>query len=67
VEVSDHVLPGELFMPFHYAEAAVNKLTRDELGSLFKIAPFKLSAVRVEKVDPATYKDNCHLINYCSK
>lgn len=50
VEVSDHVLPSELFMPFHYAEAAVNKLTRDELDPYSKIAPFKLSAVRVEKV-----------------
>jgi predicted molibdopterin-dependent oxidoreductase YjgC len=47
VEVSDHVLPGELFMPFHYAEAAVNKLTRDDLDPYSKIAPFKLSTVRV--------------------
>ncbi len=45
---SQEVLQGELFMPFHYAEAAVNKLTRDELDPYSKIAPFKLSAVRVE-------------------
>jgi formate dehydrogenase alpha subunit len=50
LEVSDHVLPGELFMPFHYGEAAVNKLTRDELDPHSKIAPFKLSAVRVQKL-----------------
>ena len=50
LEVSDHVLPGELFMPFHFSEASVNKLTRDELDPYSKIAPFKLSAVKVEKV-----------------
>jgi formate dehydrogenase alpha subunit len=51
LQTSDHVLPGELFMPFHYGEAAVNKLTRDELDPHSKIAPFKLSAVKVERVD----------------
>jgi formate dehydrogenase alpha subunit len=47
--ISNEVLQGELFMPFHYSEASVNKLTRDELDPYSKIAPFKLSAVRVEK------------------
>jgi formate dehydrogenase alpha subunit len=51
LQASDHVLPGELFMPFHYAEAAVNKLTRDELDPYSKIAPFKLSAVSVARKD----------------
>ncbi len=48
VQVSDQVLEGELFMPFHYSEAPVNKLTRDELDPYSKIAPFKISAVKVE-------------------
>lgn len=48
--ISDEVLEGELFMPWHYAEARVNNLTRDELDPFSKIAPFKLSAVNVEKV-----------------
>ncbi len=47
VQISDGVLQGELFMPFHYSEAPVNRLTRDELDPYSKIAPFKLSAVRV--------------------
>ncbi len=50
IKVSNHVLRGELFMPFHYSEAPVNNLTRDELDPYSRIAPFKLSAVRVEKV-----------------
>ena len=48
--ISDEVLEGELFMPWHYAEARVNNLTRDELDSFSKIAPFKLSAVGVMSV-----------------
>ncbi len=50
LRVSSEVLPGELFMPFHYPEAPVNKLTRDELDPYSRIAPFKLSAVCVEKI-----------------
>jgi formate dehydrogenase alpha subunit len=48
LKVSDEVLPGELFMPFHYSESPVNRLTRDELDPHSKIAPFKLTACRVE-------------------
>jgi anaerobic selenocysteine-containing dehydrogenase len=50
VRVSDEVLEGELFMPWHFTEAQVNRLTRDELDPYSRIAPFKLSAVRVTKV-----------------
>jgi predicted molibdopterin-dependent oxidoreductase YjgC len=49
--VSEEVLPGELFMPFHYSESPVNRLTRDELDPYSKIAPFKLTACRVEKIE----------------
>ena len=42
------VAERELFMPFHFAEAPVNVLTRDELDPYSKIPPFKLSACRVE-------------------
>jgi len=50
VNISDQVLPGELFIPFHFSETPVNKLTRDELDPYSKIAPFKISAVRIEKI-----------------
>ncbi|HCT30011.1 MAG TPA: formate dehydrogenase subunit alpha [Bacteroidales bacterium] len=48
IKVSDEVLEGELFMPWHFSESQVNRLTRDELDPYSKIAPFKLSAVRIE-------------------
>ncbi|HSV88184.1 MAG TPA: formate dehydrogenase subunit alpha [Bacteroidales bacterium] len=50
VKISDQVLKGELFIPFHFSETPVNKLTRDELDPYSKIAPFKISAVRIDKI-----------------
>ena len=47
---SDQVAEGELFMPWHYSESLVNKLTRSELDPYSKIPPFKLSACKVKKV-----------------
>ncbi len=47
---SNEVAVGELFMPWHFSEALVNNLTRAELDPHSKIAPFKLSACKVEKV-----------------
>ncbi len=50
VRIDDGVTPGETFMPFHFPNALVNKLTRDELDPLSRIAPLKLSAVCVEAI-----------------
>jgi len=47
---SNEVAVGELFMPWHFSEALVNNLTRAELDPHSRIAPFKLSACKVEKV-----------------
>ncbi len=48
--VRDEVLTGEAFMPWHFHESPVNALTRSEFDPQSKIAPFKYSAVRIEKV-----------------
>lgn len=48
--VRDEVLTGEAFMPWHFHESPVNALTRNEMDPQSKIAPFKYSAVRIEKV-----------------
>ena len=50
LRISDQVLEGELFMPFHFNESRVNLLTDDELDPYSKIARFKISAVRVEAI-----------------
>ena len=49
VHISEDVLEGEVFMPWHFTESQVNRLTRDELDPYSRIAPFKLSAVRIKK------------------
>jgi formate dehydrogenase alpha subunit len=46
--VSDEVLSGEVFMPWHFHESPVNALTRNEKDPISKIAPFKYSIVRIE-------------------
>jgi formate dehydrogenase alpha subunit len=50
LRASDEVAEGELFMPWHYSESAVNNLTRNELDPFSKIAPFKLSACRIDRI-----------------
>ncbi|HON17972.1 MAG TPA: formate dehydrogenase subunit alpha [Salinivirgaceae bacterium] len=49
VKLSETVLEGELFMPFHYNESRVNLLVDDQLDPYSKIPRFKLSAVAIEK------------------
>jgi formate dehydrogenase alpha subunit len=40
---------GTIFIPFHFAEAAANKLTKVQIDSRAKIPDFKNTAVRIEK------------------
>ena len=50
LRASDQVAEAELFMPWHYSESPVNRLTRSDLDPFSKIAAFKLTACKVEKV-----------------
>jgi formate dehydrogenase alpha subunit len=47
--ITETVLPGTVFIPFHFAEAAANILTLRELDQKSKIPGLKVSAVRVKK------------------
>jgi len=49
VMVSGKTEPGVVFMPWHFAEAAANKLTIAALDPTGKIPELKVCAVRVEK------------------
>jgi formate dehydrogenase alpha subunit len=49
-DVTDRVKPGEVFIPFHFAEAPVNVLTNDAVDPVSRIPELKLCAVRLEKV-----------------
>lgn len=44
------VSPGNVFIPFHFREAAANLLTIDELDPYGKIPEFKYCAVRLERL-----------------
>jgi formate dehydrogenase major subunit len=47
-QASEALLPGSVFIPFHFREAAANVLTYDALDPYGKIPGFKFCAVRVE-------------------
>jgi predicted molibdopterin-dependent oxidoreductase YjgC len=48
--ISEKSVKGTVFLPFHYAVAAANRLTNAALDPTAKIPEFKVCAVRIEKV-----------------
>jgi formate dehydrogenase major subunit len=52
--ISERVAPGQVFVPFHFREAAANLLTNPVLDPYAKMAELKCCAVRVERVTPGT-------------
>jgi assimilatory nitrate reductase catalytic subunit len=48
VRVTETVRAGEVFMPFHYDELCVNRLTVDEFDPISREPNYKQSAVRIE-------------------
>ena len=47
-QVTDRSMPGSVFIPFHFFEAAANRLTHSELDPIGKTPEFKVCAVKVE-------------------
>jgi formate dehydrogenase alpha subunit len=47
--LSEKAVKGTIFIPFHYANAAANKLTNTALDPTAKIPEYKVCAVRIEK------------------
>jgi formate dehydrogenase major subunit len=47
--VGELIIPGTLFIPFHFKEAAANLLTNPVLDPRAKIPEYKVCAVRIEK------------------
>jgi anaerobic selenocysteine-containing dehydrogenase len=50
-KVTDKAARGVVFIPFHFAEAAANRLTIDAVDPQAKIPEYKICAVKIE---PAT-------------
>lgn len=51
VKFAERIPRGVIFKRFHFAEAAINKLTNPILDPESKIPEFKVSAVRIEKYE----------------
>jgi predicted molibdopterin-dependent oxidoreductase YjgC len=49
--ITDTVIKGMLFVPFHFKESPVNKLTSSKLDPISKIPELKISAAKLEKID----------------
>lgn len=49
IMITERVSPGLVFMPFHFEEANVNKLTNPAFDPIAKIPEFKVCAVKLEK------------------
>jgi predicted molibdopterin-dependent oxidoreductase YjgC len=47
VKISSKAVPGTLFIPFHFAEAAANKLTNAALDPVSGIPEYKVCAVKL--------------------
>ncbi len=48
VRVGDRVRPGALWMPFHFAETATNRLTNPAFDTVTRTAEYKCCAAKVE-------------------
>jgi assimilatory nitrate reductase catalytic subunit len=49
LRVTETIAPGQVFVPFHYAEANANRLTQTAYDPLSREPNYKQSAVRVER------------------
>lgn len=49
-KVTEKIKKGIIFIPFHFVEAAANRLTNDALDPVAKIPEYKVCACKVEKI-----------------
>ncbi len=52
LRVTETIAPGQVFMPFHFAEANVNRVTQSAYDPISREPNYKQCAVRVEKSPP---------------
>jgi len=50
--VTETIAPGQVFVPFHYAEANANQVTQSAFDPISREPNYKQSAVRVERSTP---------------
>jgi assimilatory nitrate reductase catalytic subunit len=55
LRVTEIVAPGQVFMPFHYAEANANQVTQSAFDPISREPNYKQCAVRVERSQPPQF------------
>ncbi len=50
ISITDKITPGVVFIPFHFGEAAVNKLIGEHHDPIVQIPEYKVCAVKLEGV-----------------
>jgi len=53
LRVTEIIAPGQVFMPFHYAEANANQVTQSAFDSISREPNYKQCAVRIERAQIA--------------
>src|ERR1044071_4237912 len=56
LRVTEMVAPGQVFMPFHFAETNVNQVTQSAFDPFSREPNYKQCAVRIEKTPPTAAK-----------
>jgi predicted molibdopterin-dependent oxidoreductase YjgC len=51
LRITETIAPGQIFVPFHYAEANANEATQSAFDPVSREPNYKQSAVRVERVE----------------
>jgi assimilatory nitrate reductase catalytic subunit len=52
LRITETIAPGQVFVPFHWAEAGANRVTQSEFDPISREPNYKQSAVRVERTRP---------------
>jgi len=56
LRVTEMIAPGQVFMPFHFAETNVNQVTQSAFDPFSREPNYKQCAVRIEKTPPSSGK-----------
>jgi anaerobic selenocysteine-containing dehydrogenase len=58
LRITEMIAPGQVFMPFHFAETNVNQVTQSAFDPFSREPNYKQCAVRIEKTPPANGKSS---------
>ena len=67
LRVTETVAPGQLFVPFHYAEANANEVTQSAFDPISREPNYKQSAARVERTQAGSGEHGASLLKRWSR